>query len=110
MSAPQPPPSNLNVFADAPGEFQAEVVLSETVSPEQVEATESRLAGVLGFNLQPNGKVLLTLIDEEEEDVHLELTGSDLKVFKELVQLCDDRVTADEAARRADADWEADSA
>jgi len=103
-------PTNLNVFADAPGEFQAEVVLNETVAPDQVAETEARLAGTLGFNLQPNGKVLLTLIDEEEADVHIELSGSDLKIVKELVQLCDERLTADEATRRADADWEADSA
>ena len=103
------PPSNLNIFADAPGEFQAEVVLNETVASDQVADTETRLAGTLGFNLQPNGKVLLTLIDEEEADVHLELSGSDLKVIKELIHLCDHRVTTDEAAKRADADWEADS-
>lgn len=102
-------PSNLHIFADAPGEFQAQVVLDGTVAPDQVAETETRLAGCLGFNLQPDGKVLLTLIDEEEADVHLELSGSDLKIVKELVHLCDQRVTTDEAAKRADADWKADS-
>ena len=105
----QPSPDKISFLANGPGEFQAELVLEGTVAPEDVPETEKRLAGSMGLNLQPNGSVVLTLIDEEGEDVSLEISSSDLDSAKQLLHLCGERLATDKAAWGADGDGETDS-
>lgn len=100
-------PSKISILANAPGEFQAEVELSEATDSSGVANQELQVSRCLGLNLQENGDVLISLVDDEE-DIHLEIKGSDFSAIHDLVRLCHDRVTTDQAAKRADVDGEVD--
>ncbi len=110
MTDPHSKAAELLISTNEPFAYAAEVVLQQPIDPEMVAAKETELAGALGIDLQPDGNVLITLVNEEDEHVNLEIRPSDFKCVQELVQLCDQRITADEATRRADAEWESDSA
>ena len=107
MSEQAIPPPSISILANEPGAFQAEIELPETTDASAVAQQELQVARSLGLNLQENGNVLISLVDDEE-DVHIEIKGSDFSAIHELVRLCHDRVTTDQAAKRADADGEAD--
>tara|TARA_B100001778_G_scaffold328281_1_gene327552 strand:+ start:1023 stop:1349 length:327 start_codon:yes stop_codon:yes gene_type:complete len=97
----------ISIAANAPGEFQAEVELSGQSDPAEVVEQEEQVARCMGLNLLENGNVLITLVDDVE-DVSLEIKPRDFSAIHDLVRLCHDRVTTDQAAKRADADGEAD--
>lgn len=106
MSEPIPRAS-ISILANEPGAFQAEIELPENIDSLATAEQELQVARNLGLNLQENGNVLISLMDDAE-DVHIEIKGRDFSAIHELVRLCHDRVTTDQAAKRADADGEAD--
>lgn len=64
----------------------------------------------IGLNTNEGEEGVLLSVSQGSADVHLHLCPSDIAVLREALDLCDKRVTDDQAAKRADDQWEADCA
>ena len=105
-SLPDQTGEKLSILADAPGEFQVELLTEASL-----QAGDSvRLHEAIGLNLQEDEDGVLLSVEQGPDNVHLQLTPSDISVLREALDLCDQRITTDSAAKRADDQRTADSA
>ncbi len=102
----QPEIENLSILADAPGEFQVEL---RTEASKRAD-DDLRLYASIGLNLQEDEDGVLLSVEQGPDNVHLQLTPSDISVLRQALDLCDQRITTDSAAKRADDQWPTDSA
>ena len=102
----QPEIENLSILADAPGEFQVEL---RTEASQRAD-DDLRLYASIGLNLQEDEDGVLLSVEQGPDNVHLQLTPSDISVLRQALDLCDQRITTDSAAKRADDQWPTDSA
>ena len=96
----------LSILADAPGEFQVELRTEASLQADDAV----RLHEAIGLNLQEDEDGVLLSVEQGPDNVHLQLTPSDISVLREALDLCDQRITTDSAAKRADDQRTADSA
>ena len=95
----------LSILADAPGEFQVEL---RTEASRRAD-DDLRLYASIGLNLQEDEDGVLLSVEQGPDNVHLQLTPSDISVLRQALDLCDQRITTDSAAKRADDQRTADS-
>ena len=86
--------ANPSIWTDEPGAFHAEV---------HVASQEAALT--LEYGLGDEG-VLLTVL-KGDQDIHLDLTASDIPRLRKALDSCEQRLAAEQEAVRADADWQA---
>ena len=105
-SLPDQTGEKLSILADAPGEFQVEL---RTEASRRAD-DDLRLYASIGLNLQEDEDGVLLSVEQGPDNVHLQLTPSDISVLRQALDLCDQRITTDSAAKRADDQRTADSA
>ena len=105
-SLPDQTGEKLSILADAPGEFQVELRTEASLQADDAV----RLHETIGLNLQEDEDGVLLSVEQGPDNVHLQLTPSDISVLREALDLCDQRITTDSAAKRADDQRTADSA
>ena len=87
--------ANPSIWTDEPGAFHAEV---------NVASQEAALSLQYAFG---DEGVLLTVL-KGDQDIHLDLTASDIPRLRKALDCCEQRMAAEQEAFGADADWKAD--
>tara|TARA_B000000565_G_scaffold194942_1_gene149191 strand:+ start:4944 stop:5273 length:330 start_codon:yes stop_codon:yes gene_type:complete len=99
--------TDLSVLADAPGEFAVEMRTRAATDPRVRGEAETQVHEAIGINHQGGDDVLLT-IEAGDENINLQLCPRDIKILRKALDLCDQRLSTDSAAQRADDQRETD--
>ena len=93
--------TELSVLADAPGEFAIEMRTKAAIDPRVRGELAENVHESIGINHQGGEDVLLT-VEAGDENINLQLCPRDIKILRKALDLCDQRLTTDSAAQRAD--------